>query len=288
MTANLFAACKYGDDLVAKRVRLNEHVQNQVEELFLSQELAFRKGVFTERAFDGRWKPDADEVLTIEMPAEALIFTESIRATPANVEEMNVDNFPDEPVKGLFIGVNGQGQLRVLVQRFTSGQILSKKFALFSNGNRFNRLTMSSFSLDTSLTCVMEDGSIKFKSQQKLRSFIDMTETYREATDDEVRDFVSHDSFYVRDPESFLEVSDQVTRKLVQAIVTDGVLDRFPPSEIVEAARTTRLQIELQDGKVVIPESRSELKELLQLLDETRYAGPLSGRPYVSTNSRPA
>ena len=47
----------------------------------------------------------------------------------------------------------------------------------------------------------------------------------------------------------------------------------------------TRLNVELEGGCIVLPAERRKVKNLLQFLDEGRYNGPLSGRPYV-TNSR--
>ncbi|MGO4842455.1 hypothetical protein AB4144_60325, partial [Rhizobiaceae sp. 2RAB30] len=57
MPQNLFAACRINGALVAKRVRLDQAVQQQIETIFNQQETDFRNGITSEVAFDGRWWP---------------------------------------------------------------------------------------------------------------------------------------------------------------------------------------------------------------------------------------
>ena len=121
-----------------------------------------------------------------------------------------------------------------------------------------------------------------------MRSILQVLELYREATDPEVRDFADHPRLMVEDLEDFVLSADQVTRKLVNAVVASEVLDTYYPADIQAAAKATQLEIELQNGRIVMPSGRREMKDLLQFLDESRYSGPLSGRPYVTNSRRPA
>ena len=81
MPQNLFAACRTHDgQLIAKRVRLDANVQQAVEAVFAEQEVAFRQGVTDEVPFDGSWTPNEDEFLTIDVPAEAQVFADTVNA----------------------------------------------------------------------------------------------------------------------------------------------------------------------------------------------------------------
>lgn len=51
MPQNLFVACRTAAGLVAKRVRLDQAVQQQVEGIFNQQEADFRDGITSEVAF---------------------------------------------------------------------------------------------------------------------------------------------------------------------------------------------------------------------------------------------
>ena len=284
MPENLFAACRINGELVARRVRLDGTIQEQVEALFIQQEHAFFDGVDDEIAFDGRWKPDLNELLTVDLIPETEMFREALNVNANTVDPLDLANFAAAGVKALFTGKEGDDG-RVLVQRFTGAQVLSRKFAMFQQGNSFRRLTARSFILATSLAFVIDGEVIKFKSFSNLRSILDVMEIYQEATEQEVRDFAAHRNLRVADLDDFMLNADQVTRKLINAVIGSGVLDHHTSGQIQAAAAMTQLDVELEDDRIVLPPERRDVKNLLQFLDESRYNGPLSGQIFV-TNSR--
>ena len=289
MPQNLFAACRTHDGrLIAKRVRLDANVQQAVEAVFAEQEAAFRQGVTDEVPFDGSWTPNEDEFLTIDVPAEAQIFADTINANAMAVDDIDTAAFAAEGIKALFTGIPVNGATKVLVQRFTSQQVLERRFALLQQGNAFRRLSEPAFTLDNSLACIIEDGTVKFKSQHKLRSIINMLEIYREATEQEVQTFAAHASLEVTDAVGFVNVTNQVSRKLIHAIVNNGTLDNYTPAQIQAAAQQTNLAIDVQNGRIVMPTTHADIKALLQFLNESRYSGPLSGQAFVTNSQRPA
>lgn len=287
MPQNLFAACRRDGDLIAKRIQLDSSVQQQVEAIFTAQEDEFRQGIADEIPFNGSWHPDDDELLTIDIPAEAGIFSAAVNANAVSIPLVDVAAFDQEGIKAIFTGRGVNGATKVLVQRFTSQQVLERKFALFQQGNAFRRLSAPAFSLDTSLTCIVEGGKIKFKSQHKLRSIINMIDIYRAATDQEVQDFASHAVFQVANIQAFVHATNQTTRKLINAISSNAVLDNYTVAGIKTAANGTGLDIDVQQGKIVMPVDHAEIKALLQFLNESRYLGPLSGQTYVTNSQRP-
>lgn len=289
MPQNLFAACRTHDgQLIAKRVRLDADVQQAVEAVFAEQEVAFRQGVTDEVPFDGSWTPNEDEFLTIDVPAEAQVFADTVNANAMAVDDIDTAAFAAEGIKALFTGISVNGATKVLVQRFTSQQVLERRFALLQQGNAFRRLSEPAFTLDNSLACIIESGTVKFKSQHKLRSIINMLEIYREATEQEVQTFAAHASLEVADSAGFVNVTNQVSRKLIHAIVNNGTLENYTPGQIQAAAQQTNLAIDVQNGRIVMPTTHADIKALLQFLNESRYSGPLSGQAFVTNSQRPA
>ena len=287
MPQNLFAACRMDGELSAKRVRLDATVQQAIENIFAEQETAFRGGVTEEVCFNGSWKPDEEEFLTIDVPAEAALLEATILGNATVVPDLDAAHFADEGIKALFTGTVHNGAATVLVQRFTSQQVLSRRFSLLQQGNAFRRLTDAAFTLDNGLTCIIEGGKIKFKSLQKLRSIINTVELYRTATDAEVQAFAAHATLAVWDVPTFVAITNQTSRKLIHAVATAGTLDHFTPAEIQTAAQSTGLTVTIQNGKVEMPRKHGEIKALLQFLNESRYSGPLSHHPYVTNSQRP-
>lgn len=288
MPLNLFAACRdTNGQLTAKRVRLDASVQQAVSVIFNEQESEFRNGVVDEVVFDGRWIPDDDEFLTLNVPAEAQIFEATINANAVAIPDINAMTFAAEGIKALFVGETINGTAKVLVQRFTAQQVLERRFALMQDGNTFRRLTEPVFTLDNALTCIIEGGVLKFKSQTKLRSIINMIGLYRAATDQETQHFAGHSALHVADIAAFVSATNQVTRKLIHAVANNQTLNNHAPAQIQAAAAHTGLVIDVQNGRIVMPQDARDIKTLLQFLNESRYTGPLSGQAFVANSHRP-
>lgn len=286
MTQNLFAACRHNGSLVVRRVRLDGTIQSGIEALFSEQESSFRNGITEEVDFNGTWNPEPNEFLTIDIPEEAEIFEETINANATSIQDIDTSNFCEEGIKALFTGSSVDGNTKVIVQKFTSQQMLERKFSLLHEGNAFRKLTEPAFTLDTALTCIIEGGKIKFKSQHKLRSIIDMQDIYRAATDQEVKDFSAHENLSVANVDSFLEQADQTTRKLVSAITRSGNLDNYGVDAIQAAAARVGVEVTVANEKIVMPEARADIKNLLRFLDDSLYEAALTGQKYITNSKR--
>lgn len=288
MPQNLFATCRVNGALIAKRIRLDQAVQQQIETIFNQQETEFRDGITSEVAFDGSWTPDDDEFLTIDVPQEAVIFTDTLNANPVSIPDIDTVNFEAEGIKGIFTGVAVNGSMKVLVQRFSPQQILSRRFSLLQNGNAFRRLSDPAFSLDSGLTCIIEDGKVKFRSFHKLRAIISLLDVYRTATDQEVQAFASHAHFEVANATAFIATADQTIRKLVHAISNGGVLNNYTVVQIEAACNAVGMAVTVNNGKLIMPTDRAEIKKLLRFLDDGLYQAPLTGVRYVTNSKKPA
>lgn len=286
MPQNLFAVCRAAAGLVAKRIRLDQAVQQQIEDIFSQQEADFRDGITSEVAFDGSWTPDEDEFLTIDTPQEAAIFASTINANPVSIPDIDAANFATEGIKGIFTGIAANGVTKVLVQRFSPQQILSRRFSLLQDGNAFRRLSDPAFSLDTGLTCIVEGGKVKFRSFHKLRAIISLLDVYRAATDQEVQDFAAHAHFEVADAATFVTTADQTIRKLVHAIGRSGTLNNYTITQIETACGAVGMAVAVNNGRLVMPNDRAEIKKLLRFLDDGLYEAPLTGQRYITNSKR--
>ena len=288
MTENLFAACRHNGRLVSRRVRLDRAIQSDIEELFGKQEDSFRPDNLAEIDFNGSWKPESHELLTIDIPEEAKIFEEIISANATSIQDIDISRFSEEGIKALFTGSVVDGKGKILVQKFTPKQMLKEKFALLYSNNVFRRLTEPAFALDSDLTCIIEDGKIKFKSLHKLRSIINMKDIYREATEPEVRAFCAHKKLLVADVNSFLDQADQPTRKLITAINHNKNLNNYDVAKIQASADKVAVQVTITAGKIVMPKDRADIKNLLRFLDDSLYTAELTGQRYITNSKRTA
>ena len=287
MHRNLFAACRNGDGLVTKRVPLNAQLQEDIADMFDDQEARFLKGVTEEVPFEGSWKPDADQLMFIDVPPEASALIDVVRSSPVSVPTIATDRFAEEGIKALFCGKPSGAPESVLVQQFTRRQMLEHRRAVLFSGNAFRRISEAAFVMPSSLACVLQGGRIKFRSWSNLRSIFNLTDIYRAATDKEVEEFGQHQAIKVDNMDHLITDSDQQMRKMINQVLSEGTLDNYPASRIQQAAAQTRLDIELDDGRIVWPPDRREQKALLQFLVDSRFAGALSGTIYVTNSRRP-
>ena len=152
---NLYAACRIGDDLTCKGVSLGSDVQEQVAKIFRKQAEHFRKGVEEEIAFDGSWKPDDNELLTVHIPISAQPILDAIDRDFMSLDQIDVGTFDKEGIKALFIAIRDNDEPVVYIQRFTAQQLLERKFTLVLDRNAFRRLSSPAFTLDTSLRALL-------------------------------------------------------------------------------------------------------------------------------------
>jgi hypothetical protein len=283
----LYAACGTADGFVAKRVPLNRVLNTEVMSLFDQQEESFRRGVTSEVPFDGAWHPEPEEFLVLDLPGEAEIFTTAVSLSPASLPLVDTCRLADENIKALFVPAGcGSPAGTVLIQNFSAGQLLSRKFALLEAGNAFRRLDNEAFTLDTGITAIIEHGLIKFKSFHKLRTIISLSQAYREATNQEVQAFVNHGLLHVDEPDQIFDLADQTVRKLIHGIRASGALDTYSARQIQRAAGNTGAAVALENDRLKLPAEKNELKLFLRFLDEGMYLGPLSQQRFITNSKR--
>lgn len=283
---NLLALCRDTNGIAIKRIPLNGTLQNPIMQIFSDQEAAFRANRPNEVVFDGDWNPDDDEILVLDATAEANVMIAAASGNILALPTINAANFDAENIKALFVGVNAGGGLRLLVQRFTAAQILSRKFALIASNNQFNQITDPAFNLATSLTCIIEGGQLKFESYHKLRAVFDVIEFFAAATDDDIDNFAGHASIAIADIPALKVLVTQTERKLIHKLASSGVLDAHTPQQIQARANATGLIVNLANGQIVFPNDKQEIRRLLRFLDDSLYQAPLSGLRYVTNSKR--
>ncbi|MBY3557645.1 hypothetical protein [Rhizobium laguerreae] len=289
MSVNLLAICRNADGFTLKRVKTTQPVQNILEGVFLGQETAFQQGITDEVDFDGSWKPDDNELLRSPISAEMTAIWDLSLQNITALNDLDAANFLSEGVKATCVVAGNDGGRRLLIQNFSSRQILGNSaLAFVYYGNTFNQLTSPAFTLGTSLSAVLTATQLKFRSYNNVKMIFDLANLYQEATDAQIDIFAAHGSLYVADVNAFKGFADQTLRKLVNAVGKKAVLDNFTPAQIVAAAATATLDILFENGRIVIPQNKADAKKLMHFLDEGFYRGPLSGFQYITNSKRRA
>jgi hypothetical protein len=285
---NLFALMRDPGPRIL-RFPLTRELQREVARAFAEQLASFEDSIENVLAFDGGYMPEEDEALEIAGFRDVDGIMDAIER-PIRVEWFNSDQHSLENVRALFFGYQRGGRNAALIQSFERRRLISKNtLSMLFSGDTFQRIRDDGITLDNRLLAVLENGVITFKSFHFLRRVFDLSEQYREATNEEVEAFASHDSLAVEDVENFVASAGPLIRKKISLIARSGILDAHTGRQIAHAAVQFNLQIEIDgDDRIVLPTEKAALRKLLKFLDEDYYESPLSRTRFVSNSKRPA
>ena len=285
--ALLLALCGNKHDLSVKEVPLNASAQQDVGDLFELQEAAFREG--DEVPFDQDWLNEGHEIVTAPIPAGVDTFTKIDNSSGTAISPIDTKNLDE--IRGLALKLDQPADPRVLVQLFAPSQSLSRPalLSLLYEGGTYTRLESPGFRLDDKLVCIVEHGLIKFRSLHNLGRIIDTSAIFSAATDDEVTAFAASYSsiFDIADVIGFVDNSSRNARKYMASLAKTGALQNHTAQTLKAASAGTKLNITLQNDRIVMPQKSGEVTELMRFLNDGRYVGPISGNPFI-TNSRRA
>jgi hypothetical protein len=274
------------------RISLGQDIQAQVEQVFKQQGTALLDGA-DRIDFDGRYLPESDEVLLIKNfnDQDALL---AAGADPLHCPILKITEATLPNLIALFVVTEVDGEGSVCLQVFDRRRALTPaKFALISIGDGLQRLEQTGLILDTSVTAVLQGTDLLFKSFHSVSRLFDLTSYYHEATDQELVTFSGHESI-AQTPAlaNFVDLSDTTRiRKQIALILDSKILDKVPTKKIVSRAKTLfKLKIAtiIEDGKkkMVLPDNRSDLKDVLDFLQENFYKGCLTDTTFVSSSKR--
>jgi len=253
--------------------------------MFKEQEEQFRKGK-EEIPFNGNWLNEENEIVTCDVPNNVTVFRKILELPDIALPSMSHSEM--ETVRGLALKTGETEEEPILVQLFSPSQLLvsKKRFALGHTDGTYVRFS-SGFQLSSKLVCVMENGIIKFHSFYALSRVIETSEILSSATESEINSFAEDcsDILHIADMENFLRKTDAGSRKLITSLIKSQALENHTTQSLLEIAQKVEMLIEVQNDRIVVPENAKGIKDLLRFLNDGRYIGPISNKPY-ETNSR--
>ncbi|MBB1274593.1 Kiwa anti-phage protein KwaB-like domain-containing protein [Psychromonas sp. SR45-3] len=275
------------------RFKLTEEVQAELSTLILEQNAAFDAVIEEQIEFDGKYKPDQGEALYINHYDDIDNLEASIR-NPLGVEEIVPCNNFFTNIKALFSGCEVEGgSIRVMIQYFDKRKIISTNgLSIFHSGDVYKKIEGVGISVDTKLSAILQDGKLTFFSFHLLRQVFDLTEYYKEATNDDITDFAAMDIFKVHNLEQLVNMADSWIRRKISLVQQSEILNNVPLNQMKAVALEFSIPFETvtEDGceMLKLPCKKPDLKKLLRFLDEDYYRSPLSNTNFVTNSKREA
>lgn len=284
---HLAAIIRRGDLL---QIPLHQTLQNSLAMDWQSQYDQFRDNA-REIDFDAGYQPENDECfcLTDYEPPDWL-------GRVGSDTVVNLDMISDrEELIDSITGTVGfarkeDGQDLTLFQNFTPSQILRPHRSLLLQGNTYRQTERPGLTLDRKLSAVYLSAERKllFRSFRTVNTFLPLTEFYKEASEQEIREILKHKLFAPEDPEALVAGANQWFRKRAAMLKDSGVLDLFTAKKIQSRSTGYDVSIKISNGKIVFPSDRLAAKKLLQFLNEELFRGAITETLYETNSKRQA
>ncbi|EIM62809.1 Kiwa anti-phage protein KwaB-like domain-containing protein [Desulfobacter postgatei] len=289
MPLNLFALTNNPSKRIVK-FELSNDVQEELTNYLTAQETRFTQAE-EEIEFDGKYKPDDGEILFIDGYDDIDDLSSAVE-NPLSPEVVDPTEDFFAEIKALFTGYTAEnGNVRVLLQNFDKRRIISTNgLSIFHSSNVYKKIEGIGLTIDHKLTATLESGKLKFFSFHNTRQMFDLSEYYKVATDDDVREFAALDIIKSENTEQLIEISDSWVRRKISLIHQSGILQNVPINEMKTVATEFNIPFltEMDDSEEVIklPDNKRDLKKMLRFLDEDYYKSPLSNTAFVTNSKR--
>lgn len=275
-------------------VQISQGLQTQVGALFREQTNALLKDASAVR-FNPGHIPETDEVHYIDPfeDKEKLIATAQ---NPLSMPKFDVSDSMLDRLVGLYVVTNLGGAHTACFQPFDRRHALTEgRLAILKVGQGFQKLDKRGMILDSQVSIVLRGSRLLFRSFHVASRIFTLTNYFHEATDEQVDEFRSANSIVVKNEADFARAADSSrVRKQIALVLSSGVLDKMPVQKIVSEASAVAPGVKIttsgsgKNMKIVLPEKRAELKEVLDVLLENYYKGCFTGTGYVTNSKRPA
>lgn len=283
---NIFAIIQKSDRAV-RRIRIQQDLQTQLTNEFQKQRDTFLNDANV-IDFDPRYRVDEDEIFVLH----DFVLPDFITSATKNINQVDkLKLSPDTKIKSIFAVEYHEEHpenFKIYFQGFMKRRLLVDGFTLLQGSNTYQRMKDPGLILDTSLDAIFEQGnSLYFRNFTIVNRFLDLTPHFVEATDNDIREVLSDNKLQVEDDGVIIELSDAVMRKKFMAVKSSKILERVTVTQIAKQAKNFSVKLKIEQNRIIFPGSKKEAKELLRLLLEGYYEGPLTGNKFITNSQRP-
>ncbi|WP_367899217.1 Kiwa anti-phage protein KwaB-like domain-containing protein [Leptospira sp. WS58.C1] len=276
--------------LTYRHVSLDQNLQSELGLIFEKQINEFMN-YDEEFLYDGRYKVDANEVLYIDdftLPQEI----SDVMGGQIKIDDLTANDLELGKVKSLFgIKLISSKESVIGFQGLTGNNVISRdRLNILLSGRTFQKINTPGITLNDFVSAVYKKGRFYFKSFVVAKRFIDLDSYLKEASDEEIKDFLKTSPINLEDPTHFEEIKDEWIRKKIYLIHTSNIFDAVPIKDMKKRAKQINLVLKtnLVGGKekIEFPSDKKSLKDLLRFLDDDILDSLLTGKIYVANSKR--
>ena len=229
------------------------------------------------------FRPDDDGVLKLKYELPAPLWA-CRQALPNGIPELDADALAEgiRALVGIKVGRKPVFHFQAIDNRVTIQP--HRVVFLYDRVFRFNDTTGIVFA--ERLDAIHENGFLYFKSEMVVRRFLDIEEHFTSATDAELETLFGEPAFSVTDIAAVKEIANTPMRRKLHRVLKSGrVLDS---KRIQVVAKKIGASVQVAKGKVVVPTSLKEFRDLVRILDDDYLESMLDETTvYLTTSKKP-
>lgn len=291
-----FFAILKGEQFASRvmRFKLDQTAESLIKNI-LTEAVSKFELANTEIPFSADYTPSQNELFIID-DFNSGIDLNALLENPTGIPILQLEEGSDGLSLNDIVGIIATDipNNRVLIQYFEKRNIieLSRSIIqrLVNNRYEFVAATSNGISIPTDILAILDSNKkLKFRSFQRLRHIFDMDSYFKEATDEELNNFVNNCSkLEVIQGFDVQEIDDTMIRKKIAIINKADILNKYSVDELKVAAHNIGYPLPLNESgdKIQLPNNKKQFKDLLQFLSSNIYEDPISHATRITNSSR--
>jgi hypothetical protein len=274
-TCNFYAILK--DDSIRK-INLLQAITDSIKDVFISSGLKLLNDDTQEIKFDGNYAVQEEEVLYVEMSLPDNVIEAYSNSIGINELDLGIDD-----IKTVFWVDNDI----YYFQNFDKRKLLQNRNVIFWNNTTYDKLTEKALIIENIVNAIYKNGKFYFTSYANANKIFSLLDFFEAASDKQIDEFVKIDELEA-DADWLKENANSLLRKQITLIQKSNTLKGANPKKIVSAAKKFKLSIDIENGKLKLPNDKKQCKDILSFLNEQYYIGLITGNKYRTNSKRNA
>lgn len=272
---NFFAILK---DESIRKIDLLQAITSDIRNVFVNIGNSILNDDVEEILFDGNFNIQDEEILYVEMELPLNVIESA--SNPIGIEVLNLET---DDIKTLFWVEDNV----YYFQNFDKRRLLQNKNVIFWDVNTFDKLRKNALIVDNIVNAIYKNSKFYFKSYANANKIFSLILFFEEASNEVIDEFAKTEKLTV-DADWLKENGNSIIKKQITLIQKSNVLSNANPKKIKASANKFNLNIDLVDGKLVLPNDKKQCKDILSFLNEQYYIGLITGRKFRTNSKRDA
>ncbi len=270
------------------RVPLLQELQNTLAVSWKEQYDAFM-GDIEEVDFDAGYNTEGNERFRLsdfELPE--WLSNKSSETSP-QLDSISEQEGSMATIKAVVAFVKHDDEELILFQNFTRSHVIRPGRFLFLQNDTYASSCHPGLALSNKLSAVYsaQDQKLLFDQFRTANTFLPLSQFYREATEQDVREVLGHELLAPEDVDAIAGYSNkQWFAKRFAMLRDSGILEGYDAEQIQSHSNDYDVDVQVDDGKIVLPADELALKRLLQYLNEELFLGAITEKLYETNSKR--